>query len=155
MLLNGVLTLDAGGDPNAVWLFQGGESITVGVGSSVVLAGGAQACNVYWVSVAETAIGGSASMIGTVMAGTSVTFGTDARLIGRALAAEGNVTLLSNVITQVGCAVAGSGGVGAGDGSTSTGSGASDSAFMYVVVVLGSVGLVAAILIRRHRFERA
>jgi hypothetical protein len=157
MNLNGVLTLNAGGDPNAVWIFRGGQEIVMGVGSSVALAGGAQACNVYWVSVAETAIQGSANMIGTVMAGTSVTMGTDANLIGRALAATGNVTLLDNTITQVGCAVAGSGGIGAGDGSTSTGTetGASDSARMFVAVVLGSVGVAAAILIRRHRFERA
>ena len=157
MVLNGVLTLNAGGDPNAVWLFRGGSNITVGVGSSVALAGGAQACNVYWVSVAETAIGGSANMIGTVMAGTSVTLGTDASLIGRALAATGNVTMLSNTITQVGCAVAGTGGIAAGDGSASASmeTGPSDSANMFVAVVLGGVGVMAAILIRRHRFERS
>jgi hypothetical protein len=157
MLLNGTLILDAAGDPNAVWIFRGGSNITVGVGSAVSLTGGAQACNVYWVSVAETAIGGSAHMVGTVMAGTSVTLGTDANLVGRALAATGNVTMLSNTITQVGCAVAGSGGIAAGDGSTSTGmeTGASDSANMFVAVVLGGVATAAAILIRRHRFERA
>ena len=155
MILNGVLTLNAGGNPNAVWLFRAGSNITVGVGSSVSLIGGAQACNVYWVSVAETAIGGSAQMVGTVMAGTSVTLGTDANLVGRALAATGNVTLLSNTITRPSCAVAGSGGVGAGDGSTSVGGGNSYTTLVAATVLIGALGVGAAVLIRRRRIENA
>ncbi len=57
------------------------------------------------------------------MAGTAVTFGTNATLDGRALAATVNVVLDSNTITRRPCAVAGAGGVGAGDGSTSLASG--------------------------------
>ena len=158
MLLNGGnLTLNAGGDANAVWIFRVEGDLSVNVGSSVTLAGGAQACNVYWLSRAGTAIGGGSNFIGTIMSGTSITFGTGANLIGRALAAEGNVVLDTNTITQVGCAVAGTGGIAAGDGSTSTSmeTGPSDSANMFVAVVLGGVGVMAAILIRRHRFERS
>ena len=155
MLLNGTLTLDAAGDPNAVWIFRGGSNITVGVGSAVSLTGGAQACNVYWVSVAETAIGGSANMVGTVMAGASVTLGTNATLVGRALAATGNVTLLSNTITRVPCATAAAGGVGAGDGSTSVGGGNSYTTLLAASLLLGGLGVGAAILIRRRRIENA
>jgi hypothetical protein len=165
MLLNGgTLTLNAGGDPNAIWIFRVEGDLSVNVGSTVSLIGGAQACNVYWLSRAGTAIGGGSSFVGTIMSGTSVTFGTNANLVGRALAATGNVTLLDNTITQVGCAVpavpavgavAAAGGVGAGDGSTSVGGGNSYTTLMAATVLLGGLGVGAAVLIRRRRIENA
>jgi hypothetical protein len=150
MLLDGgILTLDAAGDPNAVWVFQGGADLSVNVGSSVVLTGGAQACNVYWVMTSNAAIGGSANFVGTIMAGTSVTLGTDATLTGRALAANGNVTLLSNTITRPTCVVAGAGGVPAGDGSTSAPNG-SPFAFAWAITALAVlIGAIAYVTRRR------
>jgi hypothetical protein len=156
MLLNGgTLTLNAGGNPNAVWIFKGGANLSVNVGSSVALAGGAQACNVYWVMNSNAAIGGSARFVGTIMAGTSVTFGTNARLVGRALAATGNVVLDSNTITNASCVRAGSGGVGTGDGSTAQGAGSSPTSVVAAAVVFS--GLAAAVVYgtRRRRDESA
>ena len=46
--LNGTLTLDAQGDPDAVWVFQAGSTLITGSGSSVALVNGASACNVTW-----------------------------------------------------------------------------------------------------------
>src|SRR5579864_2620280 len=46
--LTGVLTLDGGGDPNAVFVFQAGSTLTTASASSIVLINGAQSCNVYW-----------------------------------------------------------------------------------------------------------
>lgn len=159
MLLNGgTLTLNAGGNANAVWVFQVEGDLSVNVGSTVSLIGGAQACNVYWVSRAGTAIGGGSNFVGTIMSGTSVTFGTDANLIGRALAATGNVTLLDNTITRPSCAVAavpGVGGVGTGDGSTIATGGNSYTALMAATLLLGGLGVGAAVLIRRRRIENA
>src|SRR5674476_372517 len=49
ILLNGgAVTLDAGGDAAAVWVFQAGSDLIVGNGSVVNLTSGAQACNVFW-----------------------------------------------------------------------------------------------------------
>jgi hypothetical protein len=156
MLLNGgTLTLNAGGDPNAIWLFRVEGDLSVNVGSTVSLIGGAQACNVYWLSRAGTAIGGGSHFVGTIMSGTAVTLGTDATLVGRALASEANVTLLSNTITRPSCAVAGSGGVGAGDGSTSVGGGNSFTTLAAATLLLGGLGIGAAVLIRRRRIENA
>ena len=45
--LTGALTLDAKGNPNAVFVFQAGSSLTTGSGSKVNLINGASACNVF------------------------------------------------------------------------------------------------------------
>jgi Ice-binding-like len=39
--------MDAGGDPNAVFIFQAPSTLVTDSASSVVLTGGAQACNVF------------------------------------------------------------------------------------------------------------
>ena len=46
--LTGTLTLNAAGNPNALFVFQFGSTLTTASAASVVLIGGAQACNVYW-----------------------------------------------------------------------------------------------------------
>ena len=54
-ITNGDLTLDAQGDANAVWVFQMGTSLTVGLAAtprSVILINGAQAKNVFCTSAA-------------------------------------------------------------------------------------------------------
>jgi hypothetical protein len=44
--VTGTLTLDAGGDQNAVWIFQAGSTLITGSGSNVSLIGGAKASNI-------------------------------------------------------------------------------------------------------------
>ena len=57
----------------------------------------------YWyVPTLASLTGGS--FVGTIIAGTGITFGTGVSLDGRALAIGGNVTLLSNTITGPSCA---------------------------------------------------
>src|SRR5581483_2898156 len=46
--LTGTLTLNGGGDPNAVFVFQAGSTLTTASASQVALINGAQACNVFW-----------------------------------------------------------------------------------------------------------
>lgn len=46
--LTGEVTLDAKGDPNAVFIFQAGSTLTTATDSTITLIGGAQACNVYF-----------------------------------------------------------------------------------------------------------
>jgi len=109
--LSGQLTLDAQGDPSAVFIFQAGSSLIVGSGSQVNLIGGAQACNVYWQVGSSATIGTGSTFVGNIMALTSITMTTSATLQGSALARNGAVTLDTNTITRATCA-AGSGGGG-------------------------------------------
>jgi hypothetical protein len=94
------LTLDAGGDANATWIFQMPSStLTVGNGRQVILAGGAQAKNIFWQVGTSATIGTTAAMKGTILADQSITLRTGATLIGRALTRIAAVTLDANAIT--------------------------------------------------------
>jgi hypothetical protein len=102
--LSGALTLNAAGDPNAVFVFQAGSTLTTGSGSSVVLTNGAQACNVYWQIGSSATLGTNSSFTGSILALTSVTVTTGAVISGRVLARNGAVTLDTNTITRPICA---------------------------------------------------
>jgi hypothetical protein len=102
--LSGDLTLDAQGDPNAVFVFQAGSTLTAAAGSRVLLVNGARPCNVFWQVGSSATIKAASSFAGTIMALTSITLTTGARLTGRALARNGAVTLDSNLITKSSCA---------------------------------------------------
>ena len=84
MLVSTPLVLDAGGNANAVWVFQIGSALTTG--ASVSLANGAQAKNVFWVPTSSATIGVGTTFYGTILAGVSVTGNTGATINGRILA---------------------------------------------------------------------
>jgi hypothetical protein len=98
-LNSGSVTLDAQGDPDAVFIFQIGSTFTAAGGTQVLLINGANAKNVFWKVGSSATINGTAAWVGNIMAYASISFGTDATLTGRALAQNGAVTLLSNKIT--------------------------------------------------------
>lgn len=94
------LTLDGQGNANSVFIFQVHSNLIIGPGRKIILTNGAQAANVFWAVAGYCSMNTTASMVGNIMAYTSVTFNTGAVLTGRALAENGNVTLLSNTITH-------------------------------------------------------
>ena len=96
---SGDLTLDALGDPNAVWIFQMASTLVTTTSRQVILSGGAQAANVFWQVGSSATIGGSSVFKGTILAAQSVTMDTGATLEGRALARVGAVALDANTIT--------------------------------------------------------
>lgn len=100
MLSAGAVTLDALGDPNAVFIFQIGSTLTTTGSTQVILAGGAQAKNVFWQVGSSATLGTNSSFEGTIMALQSITLDTGASLQGRALARNGAVTLDSNTISD-------------------------------------------------------
>jgi len=104
--LSGVLTLDAAGDPGAVWVFQAGSTLITASGSKVVLLNGAQACHVYWQVGSSATLGTNSTFTGTVLALTSISLQTGATVDGRVLASNGAVTLDSNTITRSACSTA-------------------------------------------------
>lgn len=114
----GNLTLDAGGDTNAVWIFQtaaGTGTLTVGltgpatpaVPIQVLLANGAQAKNVFWYVPAGATIGTGSTMTGTLLADAAITMSTTGgapptavitTVNGRAIALTAGVSMTNTVI---------------------------------------------------------
>jgi hypothetical protein len=102
--VNGALTLNAGGDPNAVWIFQAPAStLTTDSGSSMVLTNGAQACNVFWQVGSSATLGTNSTFQGSILALQSISVKTGDTITGRALARNGAVTLDNDTITAPGC----------------------------------------------------
>ncbi len=103
MQLTGSLTLDAQGDPDAVFIFQADSTLVLASDVSVLLAGEAQACNVFWQVGSSATLGTDSHLVGTVLADTSITLTPGASVEGRLLARGGAVELDENVLTQPGC----------------------------------------------------
>lgn len=109
-ITNGNLTLDAQGDPNAIFVFQSASSLTVGdaAPSSVVLINGALAKNIFWYvgSAAVINYAGGGIMNGTIIANSGVTLSSPANstnssvttLNGRAISLVASVTMVNTVI---------------------------------------------------------
>jgi hypothetical protein len=127
--LAGPLTLDAVGDPNAVFIFQTPSTLITGVASQVQLINGAQSCNVFWQVGDSATLNTSSVFVGNIMALQSISLGVGVTVDGRLLARNASVTLLNDTITRSQCAVTsgtggGGGGGGAGGGGAGTGGGA-------------------------------
>jgi len=71
--LTGALTLDAGGDTSAVWVFKTGSTLTTASNSSVLVINGGQPCNVFWQVGSSATLGTTTSFIGNILALTSIT----------------------------------------------------------------------------------
>jgi len=92
--LTGNLVLDALGNPNAVWVFQIGSTLTTApIGSSVAVIHGGNPLKVFWQVGSSATIDTTTEFIGNILAYTSITLNAGASLIGRALALNGAVTL--------------------------------------------------------------
>jgi hypothetical protein len=102
LAITGNVTLDGQNNPNSVFIFQMASTLTTSVNSTVTLINRANACNVFW-QVGSSATLNTASVFkGTIMALASVSIGTGANINGRALARNGAVTMLSDVVTVTG-----------------------------------------------------
>ena len=97
--ITGVLTLDGQGNPNSVFVFQIGSTLTTASGSRVVLTNGANAANVYFQVGSSATLGTASEFRGRILALTSITLTTGASIdCGAALARNGAVTLDSNYV---------------------------------------------------------
>lgn len=107
------LTLDAKGDPNAVWIFQTAAGLTVGTPAgarNVKLIGQALAKNVFWYvgSAAVINYAGGGIMTGTVIANSGVTISSPASSVvgpqsivnGRVLSLVSSVTMVNTTINN-------------------------------------------------------
>jgi len=102
--LTGTLTLNGQGNAASIWIFKIGSTLTTASGSSVVMSGSGSQCSVFWQVGSSATVGTGTSLVGNILALTSITMTTGANLIGRALARNGAVTLDTNNINASSCA---------------------------------------------------
>jgi type VI secretion system secreted protein VgrG len=96
--LTGTVTLDARNDPNAVFIFQIGSTLTTASNAAVTLINGADAKRVFWQVGSSATLGTATAFKGTIAAQASISLNSAAVLSGRALARVGAVTLISNAV---------------------------------------------------------
>jgi len=100
----GALTLNGGGNNNAVWIFKIGSALNTGPGSTVTVINGGQDCNVFWQVGSSATLDTTTMFVGTILADASISLNNEANISGRALASTGAVTLINNEITPSMCA---------------------------------------------------
>ena len=103
--LTGTLVLDGGGNPNTVFIFQSGSTLTTASSSRVELINGAQECNVFWQLDSSATLGTDSVFVGNILASAAVTVTSRVVVHGRAFAGTEAVTLDDNVFTDPTCAL--------------------------------------------------
>lgn len=91
------LTLDAQNDPTAVFIFQIDAALNTAAASSIVLANGTQASNVFWQVVGAVSLGASSAFSGTVLGFAAISIGAGSTFIGRALTSNGAIAMASTI----------------------------------------------------------
>jgi hypothetical protein len=101
--IQGVLTLNGGGDPDALFVIRVAGALTSVAASQVVLTNGATANNVFWVSQGATALGANTIFNGTALAvNGAATLGNGGIINGRLLSTNGAVNTDTNIVTDPG-----------------------------------------------------
>jgi len=140
---------------NGVFIFKSGSTLVTAPGATVSVINGAQPCNVFWQVSSSATLDTTTTFVGTIMALTSITINNGATIQGRALARNGQVSLINDQITApTSCAAATVAGPPAGGGGPPQ----SDS-FPWILAlvagVLASAGAVRlGVAIRGHRSIR-
>jgi len=96
---NGILTLDGGGDPDALFIFKINGALSTGLSSNVILTNSATPRNVYWYVVGAFSLGDGSVFRGNVFASGSVSLLEGSSLLGRALSTAGSIDLHNNLVT--------------------------------------------------------
>ena len=110
ILITDDLTLDAQGNPDAIFVFQSSSTVgtadgSVGTHPRILLINGAKASNVYWQAGTSATLGTSSEWQGNILAGASITMKTGANSCGRLLAGAftaGAFVFDSNVVSVPG-----------------------------------------------------
>ncbi len=98
LAVTGDVTLNALGNPDAVFIIQSASTLTTGSGSRIVLAGGALASNIIWQVGTSATLGTNSVFKGTILADQAITANTGAKVNGKLLTRIASVTMASNVI---------------------------------------------------------
>ena len=103
---SGNVVLDAGGNPNAVFVFQAASTIDTASGTNITIINGGQACNVFYSVGSSATLGTGTHLVGNVIALTSITDNGGSVVNGRLLARNGAVTLNNTSVSKATCVVA-------------------------------------------------
>jgi hypothetical protein len=98
--LTSPVTLDAEGDPDAVYIIQivGALGATAAVGN-VILTNDAHSANIFWIVEGAVSMGASTHMEGTILGGAAITFGAATTISGRLMAGSAAGTLAVDATT--------------------------------------------------------
>jgi len=89
--LSGTLNLNAAGNPNAIFVFKIGSTLTTASNSSVIVSGGSP-CNVFFQVGSSATLGTGTQFSGNIIALASITLTTGASVSGGSYALNGAVT---------------------------------------------------------------
>lgn len=99
--VTGTLTLDGGGNPNALFIIRatGVAAINTVAGTTIILANGAKANNVFWVAGGAVTLGESTTMLGTILSHPgAVNVGNLATVEGRMFSSAGGMNFDTNTL---------------------------------------------------------
>lgn len=99
--ISGALTLSGG--PNDVFIFQVGTALNAEVGSTILLSGGVQSCNVFWAIGTDATIKVGATFVGNILSTRDIVLQTNAHVFGRTLAGRA-ITMDTNTVDATVCA---------------------------------------------------
>ena len=96
----GDLTLDAQGDPNAVFIFKFGGAFNTSASTRIILINGALSSNVFWAAEGAITMAAATDMKGTLIANNgAISLGTGGTLDGRMFSTTGAATIDASTIT--------------------------------------------------------
>ena len=99
--LTGNLILNFLGNPNSVFVFQIGSTLTTASASSVTATNAAPGAGVFWNIGTSATLGTTTAFIGNILADQSITLNTGATIAcGRAIALVGAVTMINNTVSN-------------------------------------------------------
>jgi hypothetical protein len=95
------LTLDAGGDANAIFIFEANGAINIAAETEIKLEGGAQSCNVFWIGNGAVNVGADSIVFGTLLSnGFAVAVGAGTILDGRMFSTAGAIAFGPGTATR-------------------------------------------------------
>lgn len=102
---NGILNLDAQGNPNAEFIFRMAGAFSMGASASIVLQNGASACNVFIIAEGAISIGAGSIIRGKLLANTgAINLGASTNLIGSLYSKTGALGIDNATLTRsTGC----------------------------------------------------
>jgi len=90
--LNGTITLDGQGNPDAIFIIRIGGALVTGISSNIILINSASACNVYWQIGGQFDMGDNSVFVGTALVDGAVNLFEGSILKGRVLSRAGAIS---------------------------------------------------------------